>query len=359
MTESGSPPSNSAGVPAPDWDAVARYLAGESSADEASRVRRWLEAHPADRYLVDQLNASADTAVRDGVDVEAALQRVHAQMHDERSSSFHLLFEPSGAARWSPRLVAAVTMAIAAGIVAAVVMLNRPSATSSPTGNARVYATATGKRDSVRLADGSRVILGPESRLTVPADFGRSTRAVSLDGDAYFDVQHDATKPFSVRVANALIEDVGTTFTVETDPGDTTTVSVMSGVVRLRPSAEPSATGATLSAGDRGTLTSDGRVHAQQHVVVAADFAWTTGKLVFRDASLVRVAGELRRWYGLRLGIADSSLVRRTVNTTFMADEPVDSVLNILSLMLGARVERAGRSDSATIHLDRGSNTVR
>jgi transmembrane sensor len=248
--------------------------------------------------------------------------------------------------------------AVAAGIIA-IVTINRPTAKPTGGGTPRVYSTGTGKRDSIRLADGSRVILGPDSRLTVPADFGGATRAVSLDGDAYFDVRHDAAKPFSVRVANALIEDVGTTFTVETDPGDTTTVSVMSGVVRLRPATMPATGGATLSAGDRGTLTSDGRVHAQQNVVVADDSAWTTGKLVFRDASLVRVAGELRRWYGLRLGIADSSLVRRTVNTTFMSDEPVDSVLNVLSLMLGAHVERVGRSDSATIHQGRGSNTVR
>jgi len=358
MTESGSPPSNSAGVPTPDWDAVARYLAGESPADEALRVARWLEAYPADKYLIDQLKAVAVTAVPTDVDVETALVRVHARLR-ERAAAPQLTLQRGGGTRWSPRLAAAVTAAIAAGIVAAVVMINRPSPTSSPTGNARVYSTTTGKRDSVRLADGSRVILGPESRLTVPADFGRSTRAVSLDGDAYFDVRHDPAKPFSVRVANALIEDVGTTFTVETDPGDTTTVAVMSGVVRLRPATAPEASGATLSAGDRGTLTSDGRVHAQQNVVVAADSAWTTGKLVFRDASLVRVAGELRRWYGLGLRIADSSLVRRTVNTTFMADEPVDSVLKVLSLMLGARVERASGSDSATIHVDRGSNTVR
>jgi hypothetical protein len=40
MTESGSPPSNPADVPAPDWEAIARYLAGESSADEVLRVTR-------------------------------------------------------------------------------------------------------------------------------------------------------------------------------------------------------------------------------------------------------------------------------------------------------------------------------
>jgi transmembrane sensor len=357
MTESGSPPSNPAGVPAPDWDAIARYLAGESSAEEASRVARWLEANPADQQLVDQLNASAVTEVPTDVDVEAALQRVRAQMN-ETSDTPRLRLERFGAAWRSPLVFGPLVTAVAAGIIA-IATINRSTTKPVVGDTPHVYSTGTGKRDSIRLADGSRVILGPESRLTVPAEFGGTTRAVSLEGDAYFDVRHDAAKPFSVRVANAMVEDVGTTFIVETDPGDTTTVSVMSGIVRLRPATTPATGGATLSAGDRGTLTSDGRVHAEQHVVVADDSAWTTGKLVFRDASLGRVAGELRRWYGLRLGIADSSLVRRTVNTTFMADEPVDSVLNVLSLMLGARVERVGGSDSATIHRGRGSNTVR
>ena len=76
------------------------------------------------------------------------------------------------------------------------------------------------------LADGSRVVLGPDSRLTVPADFGSGARAVELEGDGYFDVRHDAAKPFAVRVGQALVEDVGTTFRVESDDGNATSVSV-------------------------------------------------------------------------------------------------------------------------------------
>jgi len=138
-----------------------------------------------------------------------------------------------------------------------------------------------------------------------------------------------------------------------------TTVSVMSGVVRLLPATAPATgfTGVVLSAGDRGTLTSDGGIRTQKQVVVADDSAWTTGKLVFRDATLARVASELRRWYGLKLGVTDSALLRRTVNTTVTAGQPVDEILDILALSLGLRIERQG--DSATIHAGRGSNTVR
>ena len=61
-------------------------------------------------------------------------------------------------------------------------------------------------------------------------------------------------------------------------------------------------------------------------VVVTDDAAWTSGRLVFRDASLARVAGEIRRWYGVSLHITDSSLVNRHIFATFNG-EPVDQVL--------------------------------
>ena len=341
---------------APDWDAIARYLAGESPSEEATRIARWLEAHPEDRELVEQLNASAAFDASADVDVEAALRQVHDRMNDAAPARPRLKVERGGAPRTRPLLIS-LALTAAAGIAAIAILKTRTESPVAPAAAATVYSTKTGQRDSVRLADGSRVILGPDSRLSVPSDFGTTVRTVALQGDAYFDVRHDAAKPFAVRVANAIVEDVGTTFTIDSDAGDATTVSVMSGVVRLRPVGSEANSGAVLSAGDRGTLTGGGSVTAQQQAVVAGDSAWTGGKLELRDASLTRVAGELRRWYGVRLGVADSSLRRRTVTTTFDVSQPVDEVLKKLSLMLGARVERQG--DTATIHAGRGSNKVK
>ena len=340
---------------APDWEAIARYLDGEASAEESVRVAAWLDANPSDKELVEQLKTRAVVDGAADLDVDAALRRVHQRMGESPPT---VTVERGGASRRRPVIITAVFAAIAAGLVAAIV-INRDETPASRSTQPSVYTTSTGQRDSIRLADGSRVLLGPESRLTVPSDFGSNARSVELQGDAYFDVAHQESKPFTIRVANAIIEDVGTTFTVESDAGDGTTVSVMSGIVRLRPATAAADGGAVLSAGDRGVLTHTGEVRAEPRSVVPGDSAWTTGSLVFRNATLARVAGELRRWYGLKLGVADSSLWSRTVNTTFTAGQPVDEVLKVLSLMLGARVERATGSDSATIHPGRGSSRVK
>ena len=351
-------PQSAAGPNAPDWEAVARYLAGESSSDEQALVHRWMERHPGDRAVIERLDAAAGAGAPEldnGIDVEAALQTVHARM---TTAPDHATLTLVRGRSWRGRrsIVGITAVAAAAGVVAVLTVRRAPEQGRVAPAPARAYATAVGQRDSVTLADGSRVMLGPDSRLTVPADYGVTTRTVALRGDGYFEVHHDSTMPFVVQAGNAVIQDIGTTFTIESDALDTTTVSVLTGRVRLRARGSATTTGAILRAGDRGSVTADGAVHAAPHTGGADDAAWTTGRLVFRDASLARVAGELRRWYGVNIRIADSALAQRHITNTFTG-ESIDQVLRTIGLTLDARVERQG--DAATIRSNRGPEPAR
>jgi transmembrane sensor len=340
--------------PAPDWEAIARYLAGESQPEEASIIEQWLEAHPHDRELVERLDAEATIEAAD-VDVEAALARVHARMA-EPSRPRVLPMPPARRPLWQPLGVIGL---LAAAAVVGLVVTRDSGTTPDESGtalSARVYTTGVGQRDSVRLVDGTRVVLGPDSRLTVPGYYGATGRSVELRGDGYFDVVHDATKPFAVRVGQAVVEDIGTTFSVESDDAAATSVSVVTGSVRLRQAASEPTSGVVLAAGDRGSIDEAGRASAKQHVVRDEDIAWTRGQLIFRDAPLSRVANELRRWYGVTLRVNDSALLNTPVSTSF-AGEPADRVLNIIGLTLGARVQRQG--DTATLIFNRRPTSPR
>jgi transmembrane sensor len=341
-------------TPRPDWDALARAAAGEADAGERARLRAWLDANPTDRALVEALSAPIADPVAHDVDIEAALARVHQHMNDTRAPAHtghqrhRASFGPPGAPaprRW--RLAAATSLLAAAAVVVFVADRRRMAPGSEPA--ARVYTTSVGQRDSLLLADGSRVVLGPDSRLDVPQDLSQGSREVTLHGDAAFMVQHNPARPFKVRVDHALIEDIGTTFAVESDAGSATRVSVLAGSVRLRglaPSAAPD-TGVTLAAGDRGTVDLTGAARAERQAPVADDIAWTSGRLAFRDAPMMQIAGELHRWYGVLLIVTDSSLIDRHVTTTFDSNQPVDDALAKIGLALGAHVERHG--DMATL----------
>jgi len=342
----------------PDWDAIARYLTGESDASEAAAVRSWLEANPQDRELVQRLDAAATISTPTDIDVETALANAHRKMAAAERPALRV--ERGGTAAKTAtfsrsRLLTTIATIAAAAVVAFALFKGRSHA-PVPLNAAKHYAAGTGSTDSVLLADGSRVILGPQSTLEVPGTFGARERTVTLTGDAYFVVHHDASKPFSVRAGSAVIQDIGTTFTIESDAGDMATVSVVEGSVRLaRQTAAPSE-GVVLGAGDRGSIGATGDARVERNVVRPEDTEWISGRLSFRDAPLSRVAAEVERWYGVKLQTADSSLLSRKVTTSFEG-ESVDKVLQILELTLGAKITRAG--DSAVISTPRGTPTSR
>ncbi len=345
----------------PDWEAIARFLAGEGEgeADESRAVAAWLDAHPADAALVRSVHAVAGEAIGvraepARVDVGAALARVKARRARAQSRSRAWM-------GWSGGALAA----------AAALLLfvrgdrgDRGDRGEEPAGAApvapMVLATAAGARDSVRLPDGTRVVLGPASRLTWDA---REARLVSLDGIAHFVVVHDADHPFTVRAGDAVVRDLGTAFVVRTDSRTGTptatgavarvSVAVSEGVVSLVARARRDSLAArdavTLRAGDRGELAA-GRVVVQRGAVDAADTAWVSGRLVYQAAPLDRVIADVARWYDAELRVADRALLARRITATFDARDPAERVVEAIAIALGATVTREGGGRVAVLH---------
>jgi transmembrane sensor len=349
----------------PDWEAIARYLAGESDAAESAGVRAWLEANPGEASLVRILNTAppagaavsgAEISAADvsAADVNAALDRVRQRIRGEASDDpGPPIARPAHRRRHVATAIA--TLAAAAAILLVVTLRRGNDFSAAPPAPraSRTYATTVGQRDSLLLPDGSRVILGPLTTLTIVAEYGDSTRVVALNGDAYFDVRHDPRRPFAVVTGNARIEDVGTTFDVESGPGLPTVVAVTAGSVRLHfAPVVDDVPSVVLAAGDRGTIDAAGRTTVERQAVDSEEIAWTTGRLVFRDTPLPRVASALARWYGVRIIVADSALRARHVTASF-SGESIDQVLHILGLTLGVTIEHRG--DSAVVLPPRGS----
>jgi transmembrane sensor len=209
---------------------------------------------------------------------------------------------------------------------------------------AATYTTAVGERDSLRLSDGTRVILGPSSQLVVAADYGTARRDVELRGEGYFDVVHDAKRPFTVHAGSATIVDVGTTFAVRGNAG-AVRVAVTSGAVRLSRAAGHDS-GVVLAAGDVGTLGDTAIAVVARRGVTGADTAFTQGRIVFRDAPLSQVAAEMRRWYGIELRVSDSAIARRRLTATFDQGNAAQAMA-VIGAALGGTIERRG--DTAVV----------
>ncbi|MBX7118673.1 MAG: FecR domain-containing protein [Gemmatimonadaceae bacterium] len=343
------------------WALLARHVAGEATPVETAAVEAWLAADASRAQALAAVRAAAGEtawATPAGVDVEAALAKVHTRMRAPQAAAIGSA--PSRAAggaatqrtatqrtatpdaatpgtassmsrRWVP-LAAAATLVLAAGLGW---FLRAAPAAPSP---ARTVATAVGQRDSLDLPDGTRVILGPASRLEIAAGFAEGTREVRVEGEAVFSVVHDAAHPFTVLAGAARIVDVGTAFTVRHAPGDVE-VAVLEGVVDIGVAGGATA---RLAAGDRA-LVSSGAPVVRRGDVTAEDGALRRGALVFREAPMARVTADLARWYGVRVVPATAELAARHVTATFTT-EGRDEAVALLALALGAAAEAHGDS---------------
>jgi transmembrane sensor len=210
-------------------------------------------------------------------------------------------------------------------------------------GRPQEFRTALGEQRSVLLADGSRATLNTASIIEVVVQKGR--REVRLvQGEALFDVAHDAARPFVVRAGNALLKDVGTQFNVNMRSNGTT-VTVVDGQVAvdsaaaIESAAAQAGHGVTnraealiLRANDRVVVTPAG-VGAPQHGVdVAASVAWTQRQLMFEHRPLSEVAEEFNRYNKDRIDIDSAELKRQEVTGVFDAKDPASFVAFLSSV---------------------------
>lgn len=325
-----------------EWERIARYVTGETGPGEAEVTKRWVEADSHRAEIVRLLesivrNVGHDDSAATPIDVESALTKVKARFGEATVIPFATRPGDTSSRR---TMVALLKVAAAGVIIIGGTALWQSLRRSESNAKARTYATSVGERRQVVLTDGTRVLLGPTTRLVVDDD-GGDQRLVSLDGIAYFNVVHNPARPFTVKAGAVSIQDVGTAFSVESDDSAGTRVAVDSGSVAIGAADQRRVRGAVLNARDRASVDAQGVVSVERSAVSADDLAWTEGRLVFRDSPLVLVGAELYRWYGVRLRVADSSLADLHLTASF-SGEPVDRVLNVIALSLGARIERQG-----------------
>lgn len=154
----------------------------------------------------------------------------------------------------------------------------------------QTYQTDEAAR-TITLSDGSLIHLNRHSDMTVR--MGDDGRNVTLgEGEAAFDVAHDAARPFVITAGDRRVRVLGTAFNVLNHDGRFT-VSVERGVVAVTPAK--AAAPVRLTVGQRIDQTGDGASVLTQ-VDPARASSWRQGVLIYRNASLVEVADDLSRY---------------------------------------------------------------
>ncbi|WP_207531716.1 FecR family protein [Desertivirga arenae] len=195
-----------------------------------------------------------------------------------------------------------------------------------------VSAAESGKRVSLKLSDGTTIILNAESRLKYPLKFNDSIRKVELlEGEAYFDVAHDETKPFIVISDKTRTQVLGTAFNIRayrsfTDIKITVTRGKV-GVCKTDKNERP-VSGAELllpneqlqinrNTGDQKKVYTDGN----------EILGWTQGKLIFNNERLTDVSTLLENTYGVQFKFANESIGRIRFSGFFNSSDSFREIL--------------------------------
>ncbi|MBC7894053.1 MAG: FecR domain-containing protein [Cytophagaceae bacterium] len=344
----------------PDWEAIARYVSGESDGAERELVRAWLVANPEDHKLVEALDrivADVPVELPAGLDIEGALRRTKAAAGGSpilRLEAAAPRLSRFPAARARPQWVVRAFQAAALfGVIAITATIWRYRSEPSPqVATVTTYRASLGKPDSVTLADGSRAILAPGSELAVTATYGTAGREVALRGQGWFRVVHDDARPFVVKAGDAEIRDVGTEFSVNHRANSGVLVQVHEGAVIVRGSSQEASAGVLLHQGDEAVVAQGAVTSTQRGTVPADATAWVSGLLRFRDVPLAEVVETVRRWYGIEIRVDDPALGATKVSIDVNAGS-IGGVAQELALTVGGRVDKRG--DTLVVRAGQGA----
>ena len=230
-----------------------------------------------------------------------------------------------------------IVMAIAVGIIVDRVWIDNEPPIASVL---QKIETGIGEQRNVVLADGSKLLLNTDSRVTI--DFSESVRnVVLLKGEAHFDVAHDTSRPFTVTAGNNTVTAVGTAFNMQYIDDNAFELVVTDGkvLVKERFSAfgsneslfsETPVDGELMFAGEKATIK--GEVEARESLSqndIDDDLAWQQGMIVFKGEPLDAVLAEIGRYTPVHFVITDDALRHRRVAGYFKVGD-IDGLLAAL-----------------------------
>lgn len=207
-----------------------------------------------------------------------------------------------------------------------------------------VYANHTANAHRLTLPDSSQVLVSPKSELKYPGRFQGERRIVHLKGEAFFEVTHDATRPFLVYTNKVVTTVLGTSFVVKAPVGQQqVVVQVRTGKVRVTPRAETEATEAQVP-GSIVVLPNQQAVytpaqHQLQRKLVPQPALLAPQPFVFDDRPVAEVLNALEVAYGVHIVYDAPSLANCTVHLA-LRNESLYGKLDILCKMLNASYEQ-------------------
>lgn len=190
-----------------------------------------------------------------------------------------------------------------------------------------------GKQAKIILADNTEVWLNAGSRLIYPSRFRESKRKVQLQGEAFFKVSKDKTKPFIIETGNSNIKVLGTSFNVKAYPDEQIEETVLvEGSVSLNIGKTSFGKEVLLKADQRVVVSGNDNSYAVSKVDVENYTSWINGLFEFNDEPLSAVLIRISRYYHINIKWANNAEARKISGKLDLKDD-YQRVLHALAVI--------------------------
>lgn len=303
-----------------DLTLLYKFFSGKASFAEAADVRRWAESDPANmrRFMEERkLFDSMNLLVTDG-----ELETLSAGK--TRRVKFRRVFV---------RTIAAASLAAAVFIAGWSASDNKVERFAGQTQSISVPA---GQRLNMVLPDGTNVWLNSLSTIEYPVVFNGKGRNVKLDGQAYFEVKHDKSSPFTVETPKGTVKVTGTKFDVMSySKSDEFETALMEGSVRVALNADP-ANEMLLTPNTKVALV-DGDL-VKTYVRDRNPYRWKEGLICFANAPFAEILKEFEKTYDVKV-VMECDLGEVCYTGKFRTAEGLNYALRVLQKDIGFTYE--------------------
>ncbi|GGC23723.1 iron dicitrate transporter FecR [Parapedobacter defluvii] len=236
-------------------------------------------------------------------------------------------------AAWPKKYLGLVACLLLVSGFACYFMINRKILSVNNSGHkeiqyvGEVFASHDGIRQ-VLLPDGTLVSLNRNSELRLAAGFGQDNRHVSLEGEGYFDVAHDARQPFVINGRQMTIQVLGTTFIAKSAASEQS-VGLLTGKVQVLHRSQQ----LTLEPGEFAIRGADSNSFSKERKDVASLLTWKPQTFELTNITMAELADFIAKRYDMKLEFTNNDLRRCRITHTLAGDETWEELLSVVSLV--------------------------
>ncbi|UCS92027.1 FecR domain-containing protein [Echinicola marina] len=317
-----------------------RFFQGSASASEKKAVHEWLKKDHRNQYEFEKLQSFWEDDIEDHKLIN----------HEDQKSKIwekYLRDAPNESTkRWNIRRISyGLVASLVTILVLSLIFFSKQEVVVQPTSVAMVdKMNPLGQKSQFQLPDGSKVWLNADSKISFPENFSDSSRLVNLEGEAFFEIVTDKTRPFTVKTNEFDIQVLGTAFNVHAfkEEGQSS-VALLEGSVKVINQNEGQDKELFLSPG-KG-LTYIKSLDAFREFSREKDpntfnkaIYWKNGELIFNGVDLSGFVKEISRWYGVSVDIHGVPNQTWHLKGTFK-NEYLSNILDAVSYNKGFQYE--------------------